>query len=54
MNHMFSKCPSLIELNISNFNTNYITDISYMFQECILLKTFDLSNFNNTNFFFLY
>ena len=31
MNGMFFKCSSLSSLNLSNFNTNNVTDMSYMF-----------------------
>ena len=34
MSHMFSECSSLKELNLSNFNTNNVTDMSYMFAQC--------------------
>ena len=31
---MFWGCSSLKELNLSNFNTNNVTDMSYMFSRC--------------------
>ena len=31
---MFNGCSSLKELNLSNFNTNNVTDISFMFSGC--------------------
>ena len=31
---MFSGCSSLKELNLSNFNTNNVTDMTDMFYEC--------------------
>ena len=34
MRYMFHKCSSLKELNISNFNTNNVTYMSYMFSYC--------------------
>ena len=34
MSCMFTECSSLEELNISNFNTNNVTDMSYMFGQC--------------------
>ena len=34
MNAMFIGCSSLIELNLDNFNTNNVTDMSDMFYEC--------------------
>ena len=34
MKCMFSGYSSLKELNISNFNTNNVTDMEYMFSGC--------------------
>ena len=34
MSYMFSFCSSLKELNLSNFNTNNVTNMRYMFYEC--------------------
>ena len=31
---MFYKCSSLKEINLSNFNTNNVTNMSYMFLGC--------------------
>ena len=31
---MFYGCSSLKELNLSNFNTNNVTDMKYMFDGC--------------------
>ena len=31
---MFSECSSLKELNLNNFNTNNVTNMSYMFSKC--------------------
>ena len=45
---MFSGCL-LEELNLSNFDTNNVTDISGMFSKCFELKKIDLSNFNTNN-----
>ena len=42
---MFYECSSLKELNISNFNTNKVNDMSYMFNEYSSLKELNLSNF---------
>ena len=35
MRGMFSGCSSLNDLNLSNFNTNNVTDMSYMFSRCL-------------------
>ena len=34
MSCMFSICPSLKELNLNNFNTNNVTNMSSMFKGC--------------------
>ena len=34
MNYMFSKCSSLKELNLNNFNTNNVTNMGFMFSGC--------------------
>ena len=36
-------------LNLINFNTNNVTDMSYMFDGCSLLKELNLNNFNTNN-----
>ena len=46
---MFYDCQSLIKLDLSNFKTQEIIDISSMFNSCISLKELNLSNFNTTN-----
>ena len=46
---MFFECSSLKELNLYNFNTNNVTNMSFMFCECSSLKELNLSNFNNDN-----
>ena len=49
MRGMFYECSSLKELNLSNFNTNNVTDMGYMFYKCSSLRELDLSNFNTNN-----
>ena len=49
MSYMFSGCSSLKELNISNFNTNNVTDMGSMFRGCSSLKELNLSDFNTNN-----
>ena len=34
MSYMFYECSSLKELNLNNFNTNNVTNMSYMFWGC--------------------
>ena len=46
---MFSECSSLININLSNFNTNNVTNMSYMFSRCSSLTNINLSNFNTNN-----
>ena len=40
---------SLTSLNLSNFNTYNVKDMSYMFNECSSLISLNLSNFNTNN-----
>ena len=47
--YMFSECKSLINLNLSNFNTQNVTNMEYMFGGCELLTNLNLSNFNTQN-----
>ena len=49
MSYMFYGCSSLKKLNLSNFNTNNVTDMSGIFFECKSLKEINLSNFNTKN-----
>ena len=46
---MFSGCSSLKELNLNNFNTNNVTNMSCMFSLCSSLKELNLNNFNTNN-----
>ena len=46
---MFSFCSSLTSLNLSNFNTNNVTDMRSMFSYCSSLTSLNLSNFNTNN-----
>ena len=49
MSEMFYGCSSLKELNLNNFNTNNVTNMSYMFSGCSSLKELYLNNFNTNN-----
>ena len=49
MSYMFSGCSSLKEINLSNFNTNNVNNMSCMFYKCSSLKELNLSNFNTNN-----
>ena len=46
---MFCYCSSLTYLDLSNFNTNNVKDMSYMFCDCSSLTSLNLSNFNTNN-----
>ena len=35
---MFAECNELVNLDLSNFNTSKVTDMSYMFYKCLKLK----------------
>ena len=49
MSNMFCKCSSLTSLNLSNFNTNNVNNMSYMFCDCSSLTYLNLSDFNTNN-----
>ena len=49
MSYMFRRCSSLKKLNLTNFNTNNVTDMYGMFFGCSLLKELNLTNFNTNN-----
>ena len=56
-NYMFSGCSSLANINLSNFNTQIVTNMSFMFYNCSSLTNINLSNFStqiaiNINFMF--
>ena len=46
MNCLFNKYFSLSSLNLSNFNTNKVTNMNDMFNECSSLNSLNLSNCN--------
>ena len=43
---MFKECSNLTSLDLSNFNTENVTDMNGMFYGCTKLESLDLSNFN--------
>ena len=52
ISEMFYQCISLKSLpniNLSNFNTQNVIDMSYMFLGCSSLTNINLSNFNTQN-----
>ena len=46
---MFYGCKSLKVLDLSNFNTNKVTNMNYMFYNCSSLKELNINNFNTKN-----
>ena len=46
MSWLFNQCFTLINLNISNFNTKKVTTLQSMFNLCTNLTILDLSYFN--------
>ena len=49
INHMFNRCISLKNIDLSNFNTQNVNNISFMFYKCCSLTNINLSNFNTQN-----
>ena len=43
---MFYECESLTSINLSNLNTQNVTDMSHMFYVCWSLTSINLSNLN--------
>jgi surface protein len=48
MNCMFCRCSNLTTLDVSNFNTGNVEDMSDMFSGCSGLTSLDVSKFNTT------
>lgn len=46
---MFGDCTKLTSLDVNNFNTSNVTDMSMMFLRCYGLTSLDLSNFDASN-----
>ena len=46
---MFCNCSSLKEINLSNFNTDNVTNMKAMFSKCSSLEEINLSSFNTNN-----
>ena len=49
MSNMFYNCHALTTLNVSNFDTQNVTNMSNMFTDCSALTTLDVSNFDTKN-----
>ena len=48
-NYMFFDCKSLININLSNFNTQNVTNMGDMFSNCKSLTNINFSNFDTQN-----
>ena len=48
MSDMFEDCYALTSLDLTNFDTGNVTDMSRMFQNCYDLTSLDVSNFNTS------
>ena len=46
---MFSGCQSLKAINVSNFVTSNVSDMSFMLSGCKSLTSIDVSHFNTIN-----
>lgn len=46
---MFYGCKALSTIDISNWNTSNVTNMSYMFYNCLGITSLDLSSFNTSN-----
>ena len=49
VDYIFNECKLLINIDLSNFNSQNITNIKGMFSWCESLKNINLSNFNTQN-----
>ena len=47
--YMFAFCENLIDINLSSFNTEKVTNMAYMFAGCKSLESIDLSTFDTKN-----
>ena len=45
----FLRCSSLININLSNFNTQNVINMKSMLSRCSSLKNIKISNFNTQN-----
>ena len=48
MSHMFTNCYNVKQLDLSNFDTSNVFDMSAMFFNCFSLTQLDLSGFNTS------
>ena len=52
MHDMFNNCVNLLSLDLSNFDTNNVVEMSGMFAQCHSLKSLDISNFDTSKVVF--
>ena len=45
---MFENCYNIIEIDLSQFDTSKVKDMSYMFNNCFSLTSLNLTNFNTS------
>ena len=48
-NGFFADLENLVSLNMNNFNTSNVTDMSFMFYRCRRLVSLDVNNFDTSN-----
>ena len=48
MSSMFNGCEGLTSLDVSNFDTSQVTNMSHMFYECRSLTNLDLRSFDTS------
>ena len=48
MHSMFASCSGLTTLDLSNFNTSQVRDMTYMFNLCSKLKTIYVKQYDET------
>ena len=49
MSKLLKDCDNLINLNLSNFITTNVKDMSYMFIDCLSLKDINVQRFDTKN-----
>ena len=47
-NYMFYKCRNIIKIDLSNFNSKYVTNMCGMFEKCDNLKDINFKNINTS------
>ena len=48
MSYMFTACSRLTSLDVSNFDTSKVTNMSRMFANCSSLTSLDVSSFDTS------